>query len=45
MAGSAERTSPSQMQRCEVMYNFRISFIEDATNDKYGDGVGEKSEN
>jgi hypothetical protein len=49
-ADSAERTSPSQMQRCKVilpqdritiiLYIFRTSSIEGATNDKYGDSVG-----
>jgi hypothetical protein len=53
---TAERTSPSQMQRCKVnpptrqnrnhtvSYNFRTSSIEEATEDKYGDRVVENYE-
>jgi hypothetical protein len=53
-ADSAERPSWSPMQRCKVipptrqnsilLYNFRTSSIEDATNDIYGDRVGEDYE-
>ena len=53
-AESVEHSPPSQMQRCKVIpptkknrdnvVQFQTSSMEDATNDKYGDHVGENYE-